>query len=135
SPAAKQNQPRSPNPQGRRILTMAVRLKPGAKILLTLIVVGGLGWAAYTYYWLPRQGSSSGGGFFSSASNSSGKKSVYKVALSEWPGHMAMVLGNGGLKTQPGSAAADEGLNLEVVFIEDPIRKNAALQSGDVDFV
>ncbi len=112
---------------------MAVRLKPGAKILLTLVVVGGIAWAAYTYYWLPRQSNSSGGSFF--ASNGSGKKSVYKVALSEWPGHMAMVIGNGGLKTQPGSAAADEGLNLEVVFIEDPIRKNAALQSGDVDFV
>ena len=112
---------------------MAVRLKPGAKILLTLLVVGGIGWAAYTYYWLPRQSNSSGGGAY--ASNSPGKKSVYKVALSEWPGHMAMVIGNGGLKTQPGSAAADEGLNLEIVFIEDPIRKNAALQSGDVDFV
>ena len=112
---------------------MAVRLKPGAKILLTLIVVGGIGWAAYTYYWLPRQSNRPGGS--ASASNAAGRKSVYKVALSEWPGHMAMVIGNGELKTQPGSAAADEGLNLEVVFIEDPIRKNAALQSGDVDFV
>ena len=112
---------------------MAVRLKPGAKILLSLIVAGGIGWAAYTYYWLPRQANQSSSG--SAARGGVARKSVYKVALSEWPGHMAMVIGNGGLKTQPGSAAAQEGLNLEVVFIEDPIRKNAALQSGDVDFV
>lgn len=114
---------------------MAVRLKPGAKILLTLLVVGGAGWAAYTYYWLPRQ---TGGGVTSGPASTAGgvaRKSTYKVALSEWPGHMALVIGNGGLKTEPGSAAAQEGINLEIVFLEDPIKKNAALQSGDVDFV
>ena len=111
---------------------MAVRLKPGAKILLTLVVVGGVGWAAYTYYWAPRQTSSSGA---SAKPTDSGRKSVYKVALSEWPGHMPLVIGNGGLKTEPGSAAAQEGIKLEVVFMEDPIRKNAALQSGEIDFV
>jgi NitT/TauT family transport system substrate-binding protein len=110
---------------------MAVRLKPGAKILLTLIVSGAVAWAAYTYYWLPRQnGTASGGGGETVA-----PKSTYKVALSEWPGHMPLVIGNGGLTTQPGSAAAQEGMNLEIVFLEDPIKKNAALQSGDVDFV
>jgi outer membrane protein OmpA-like peptidoglycan-associated protein/ABC-type nitrate/sulfonate/bicarbonate transport system substrate-binding protein len=57
------------------------------------------------------------------------------VALSEWPGHLALVLGNGGLTTQPGSAAAAEGLDLQIVFIEEPVKKNAALQAGNVDFV
>jgi NitT/TauT family transport system substrate-binding protein len=58
-----------------------------------------------------------------------------RVALSQWPGHMALVVGAGGLRTQPGSIAAREGLDLEIVFIEDAPSKNKALQSGDVDFV
>jgi outer membrane protein OmpA-like peptidoglycan-associated protein len=62
-------------------------------------------------------------------------KRPVRVALSQWPGHMALVLGAGGLKTQPGSIAAKEGLDLEIVFIEDAPSKNKALQNGDVDFV
>ena len=58
-----------------------------------------------------------------------------RVALSQWPGHMALVVGAGGLRTQPGSIAAKEGLDVEIVFIEDAPSKNRALQSGDVDFV
>jgi outer membrane protein OmpA-like peptidoglycan-associated protein/ABC-type nitrate/sulfonate/bicarbonate transport system substrate-binding protein len=58
-----------------------------------------------------------------------------KVALSQWPGHLALVVGNGGLKTQPGSAAAALGLDLEIVFIEDAPSKNKALQEGKVDAV
>ena len=58
-----------------------------------------------------------------------------RVALSQWPGHMALLVGAGGLKTQPGSIAALEGLNLEVQFIEDAPSKNEALRKGDVDFV
>src|SRR5437868_4665524 len=33
------------------------------------------------------------------------------VALSQWPGHLALVIGNGGLTTQRGSAAAAAGLD------------------------
>jgi NitT/TauT family transport system substrate-binding protein len=58
-----------------------------------------------------------------------------RIAISQWPGHMAFVLGAGGLRTQPGSIAAREGLDLEIVFIEDAPSKNKALQNGDVDFV
>ena len=57
------------------------------------------------------------------------------VALSQWPGHMALVVGNGGLTTQPGSAAAAEGLDLKIVFIEDAPSKNKALLDGKVDAV
>jgi outer membrane protein OmpA-like peptidoglycan-associated protein len=57
------------------------------------------------------------------------------VALSQWPGHLALVVGNGGLTTQPGSAAAAEGLDLKVVFIEDAPSKNKALQENKVDAV
>src|SRR6185369_983100 len=58
-----------------------------------------------------------------------------RVGLSQWPGHMALLFGAGGLKTQPGSIAAAEGLNLEIRFIEDAPTKNEALRKGEVDFV
>ena len=58
-----------------------------------------------------------------------------RVALSQWPGHMALLVAAGGLKTQPGSPAASLGLDLEIVFIEDAPSKNKALEKGDVDFV
>lgn len=58
-----------------------------------------------------------------------------RVALSQWPGHMALLVAAGGLTTQPGSIAASEGLNLEIRFIEDAPSKNQALRNGDVDFV
>jgi NitT/TauT family transport system substrate-binding protein len=57
------------------------------------------------------------------------------VALSEWPGHMPLVIANGGLTTTPGSAAASEGLDLKIVFIDDPLKKNKALLDGTVDAV
>ena len=57
------------------------------------------------------------------------------VALSQWPGHLALVVGNGGLTTQAGSAAAAEGLDLKIVFIEDAPSKNKALQDGKIDAV
>ena len=65
---------------------------------------------------------------------SPGRRTV-TVALSQWPGHLALVVGNGGLTTQPGSAAAAEGLDLKVVFIEDAPSKNKALVEGKVDAV
>jgi outer membrane protein OmpA-like peptidoglycan-associated protein/ABC-type nitrate/sulfonate/bicarbonate transport system substrate-binding protein len=63
-----------------------------------------------------------------------GRRAV-TVALSQWPGHLALVVGNGGLSTQPGSAAAAEGLDLNIVFIEDAPAKNKALQQRKVDAV
>jgi NitT/TauT family transport system substrate-binding protein len=57
------------------------------------------------------------------------------AALSQWPGHMALVVGNGGLTTQPGSPAAAEGLDLKITFIEDAAGKNKALIDNTVDFI
>ena len=58
-----------------------------------------------------------------------------RVAVSQWPGHMPILLATGGLRTQPGSPAARLGLDLEVVFIEDAPSKNRALEKDEVDFV
>lgn len=57
------------------------------------------------------------------------------VALSQWPGHLALVIGNGGLTTQRGSAAAAAGLDLDIQFIEDAPSKNKAFQEQKVDAV
>jgi NitT/TauT family transport system substrate-binding protein len=62
-------------------------------------------------------------------------KRPVRVGLSQWPGHLALVVGAGGLTTQPGSVAAAAGLNLEIKFLEDAATKNKALASGDVDFI
>ena len=64
---------------------------------------------------------------------SSRKPGQIIVALSEWPGHMPLVVGNGGLTTQPGSAATAEGLDLKIVFIDDPAKKTASLLDGSID--
>jgi NitT/TauT family transport system substrate-binding protein len=117
---------------------MATRLTPLSKILITLAVLGAVGTAIYKKTDLfqrlgaSQDGRTTGG---TATPSASGKRGAHKVALSQWPGHMALVIGNGGLTTQPGSAAAAEGLDLEVVFIEEPVKKNAALQAGNVDFV
>lgn len=58
-----------------------------------------------------------------------------RVGLSQWPGHLALVVGAGGLTTQPGSVAAAAGLQLEIEFLEDAASKNRALATGEVDFV
>jgi outer membrane protein OmpA-like peptidoglycan-associated protein len=58
-----------------------------------------------------------------------------RVAVSQWPGHMPILIATGGLRTQPGSPAAKLGLDLEVVFIEDAPSKNRALETDEVDFV
>ena len=130
-----------------------VKLKPAAKVMIILIL-GGIGYALWHFVISgmvnkdskkDEQAQVAKDG----AEGNTGKQGtdpkaiqpvkrpggVVKVALSEWPGHMPLVIGNGGLKTQGGSAAANEGLSLEIVFIEDPAKKNKALQTGEVDFV
>jgi NitT/TauT family transport system substrate-binding protein len=62
-------------------------------------------------------------------------KRPLRVAVSQWPGHMALVVAAGGLTTQPGSIAQQQGLDLEISFIEDAPSKNKALLDGDVDVV
>jgi NitT/TauT family transport system substrate-binding protein len=58
-----------------------------------------------------------------------------RVAVSQWPGHMPILLAAGGMKTEAGSPAHQLGLELEIVFIEDAPSKNKALQQGEIDFV
>lgn len=64
---------------------------------------------------------------------------VFKVCLSEWPGHMAGPIACGGKTTQPGSFCdtvtssfgGAPGIKIEFLFVEDPAAKRAALSNGD----
>jgi NitT/TauT family transport system substrate-binding protein len=123
----------------RREVTMA-RLTGLSKFLITLLVLGAVGTAAYKNRdFFQNDQDTRARGASPSASEGSGPRpassGVLKVALSEWPGHMPLVVGLGGLSTQPGSAAAAENLALQIVFMEEPVKKNSALQAGNVDFV
>jgi outer membrane protein OmpA-like peptidoglycan-associated protein/ABC-type nitrate/sulfonate/bicarbonate transport system substrate-binding protein len=118
-----------------------VKLTGLSKALLGLIVLGAGGLAVYKRWdrlGLARPGApaaTSATATAPPAPPAPARKGRLKAALSQWPGHMALVVGNGGLTTQPGSAAAALGLDLEIVFIEDAPSKNKALQKGEVDFV
>ena len=129
---------------------MNVRLTALSKFLITVLVLGAVGTVVYRKTDLfdevraKLSGAASPGASgapstpgapAASPGGGPGGKRPLRVALSQWPGHMPLVIGNGGLKTQPGSAAAGEGLDLEIVFIEEPAKKNEALQKGNVDFV
>jgi NitT/TauT family transport system substrate-binding protein len=48
---------------------------------------------------------------------------------------MPLVVANGGLTTQANSAVASEGMDLKIVFIDDPVKKNKALLDGTIDGV
>jgi NitT/TauT family transport system substrate-binding protein len=63
------------------------------------------------------------------------EKRPFRVAVSQWPGHMPLLIAAGGLTTQPDSPAAREGLEFEIVFIEDAPSKNKALLNDEIDAV
>jgi NitT/TauT family transport system substrate-binding protein len=114
------------------------KLSGTSKVLIVLIALGSLGAAALTHRerLLAALAGASAPTAESAVVVSGGrKKGEVMVALSEWPGHMALVIGNGGLTTQPGSAAAAAGLDLRIVFIEDAPSKNKALREGAVDAI
>jgi NitT/TauT family transport system substrate-binding protein len=118
-----------------------MKLTPLAKFLLAVVVLGSGGLGLYRRWDRLGFGSSASPAAGPAAAKAGGPAPVrarsgkVKVGLSQWPGHMALVVGNGGLTTQPGSAAAAEGLQMEIVFLEDATSKNKALQDGTVDFV
>src|SRR5204863_582029 len=117
------------------------KLTTASKVLIAAVVVAVARAAAYKHRdqlfssRLGEPGSSSPAPAGSAPVNHRRGDRPVTVALSQWPGHMALVVGNGGLTTQPGSAAAAEGLDLKVVFIEDAPSKNKALIEGKVDAV
>jgi outer membrane protein OmpA-like peptidoglycan-associated protein/ABC-type nitrate/sulfonate/bicarbonate transport system substrate-binding protein len=64
----------------------------------------------------------------------SGKRPM-TVVINQWPGLMPLVVGAGGLSTQPGSAAEAEGLDVKFVFFDDAATKNKMLREGTADVV
>jgi outer membrane protein OmpA-like peptidoglycan-associated protein/ABC-type nitrate/sulfonate/bicarbonate transport system substrate-binding protein len=118
------------------------KLTPLSKLLIGIILLGSLLVVLYRHRRLPGQSDPLGASTVQARAEalSPGPRAALgqrpaRVALSQWPGHMALVLAAGGLKTSPGSFAERAGLDLEIVFIEDAASKNKALQTGEVDFV
>src|SRR5689334_2248573 len=98
---------------------MASRLTPLSKALITVIVLGAVGAAVYRNKGSLEALVGQGGGASTVPApgvpgTSPSGKHTYRVALSQWPGHMPLVVAMGGLTTQPGSAAAAEGLDLAI---------------------
>jgi outer membrane protein OmpA-like peptidoglycan-associated protein/ABC-type nitrate/sulfonate/bicarbonate transport system substrate-binding protein len=116
---------------------MALRLKPATKLAIVLLVaVAAVYLRART--WIEPGVMASGAAVETrrgALTAGMRTQSRFKLALSEWPGHMPFVIGNGGLTTAPGSIAAEHGLDLEISFIEDATGKNQALREKRVDFV
>jgi outer membrane protein OmpA-like peptidoglycan-associated protein/ABC-type nitrate/sulfonate/bicarbonate transport system substrate-binding protein len=119
------------------------KLTPLSKLLIGIILLGSLLVVLYRHGRVPGRPEPAGTGTVQARAEALsplppraplGQRPV-RVALSQWPGHMALVVGAGGLKTSPGSFAERAGLALEIVFIEDAASKNKALQTGDIDFV
>jgi outer membrane protein OmpA-like peptidoglycan-associated protein/ABC-type nitrate/sulfonate/bicarbonate transport system substrate-binding protein len=110
-----------------------------AKAMLGLLVGGAVVAAFFTHGHRLKSLISGVGGTQATPATSAGVKQrppgQFVLGLCEWPGHMPFVLANGGLTTQPNSAVANEGLDLKIVFIEDPIKKNKALLDGTLDAV
>jgi len=119
------------------------KLTPLAKLMIAAILVASAVTAYRTHRgWFapagPEQvalGSQPATAAKAGAATTPAKARPLRIAVSQWPGHMPLVIAAGGLKTQPGSPAAREGLDFEVVFIEDAPSKNKALQQGEIDAV
>jgi outer membrane protein OmpA-like peptidoglycan-associated protein/ABC-type nitrate/sulfonate/bicarbonate transport system substrate-binding protein len=116
------------------------RLTATSKILITVILLGSAAGAAYTHRGDLRHLLASGPGP-DKAGSAPGKPAVVSakravtIGINQWPGLMPFVVAAGGLTTQPGSAAAAEGLDLRIVFVEDAPTKNKMLREGKVDAV
>jgi outer membrane protein OmpA-like peptidoglycan-associated protein len=117
------------------------RLTTLSRVLIAVILVGAAVAAAYTRRghlpWVSSTASSSstGGGDNALAPSVPGGKRPVTVVINQWPGLMPFVVGAGGLTTQPGSAAAAEGLDVRFVLVEDAPTKNKMLREGKADVV
>ncbi len=109
-----------------------------AKAMLGLLVGGALVAAAFTHGDRLKALIGSVGGKKPATTASPARErppGQIVIGLCEWPGQMPFVIANGGLTTQAGSAAASEGLDMKIVFIDDPVKKNQALLDGTIDVV
>lgn len=118
-----------------------MRLTKIAKVLIVLVILGAaiLGSHALGLFdGLLKQSSTASGGYKVSQGNSttaSSGKSSRKIVLTldEWIGWKSILDANGGLKTQPGSLMAKNGVDLEINVVNDATQSSTALIKGDVN--
>ena len=116
------------------------RLTTTTKVLIGAIVTSSLATAMYTRRaWLrdvlPQSVATVAGTPAEGQGVAVARSRPVTVVINQWPGLMPFVVGAGGLSTQPGSAAAAEGLDVSFVFIDDAATKNKALREGTADAV
>lgn len=117
---------------------MAKHLTKGAKrlgrILLIALVVGGIGYAAYTFI-KPGEGNEQTGGSNPIFGGSSKTKYDATMIVDTYTGWTPIVWGNGGCEGTDNSYFATEfGLKLKILFMDDFEACRAALKNGDADF-
>jgi NitT/TauT family transport system substrate-binding protein len=117
------------------------KLTPVAKLLIAgvFVVCGAVGYRTHKHRFVPvapeHAAATASSASKPAASAESRAARPFRIAVSQWPGHMPLLVAAGGLETQPDSPAAREGLKFEIVFIEDAPSKNKALIDGEIDAV
>lgn len=124
---------------------MAVKIERGGKILIFLVGIALVGYAAYKYGWLDL-GKLTGGGSRDSGGNvqkvntteplpvaATTDNPEIRVRLNVWVGCAAGLVANGGLNTQPDSIFDKKGLKVSFKIIDDWTDGATALATNNVD--
>jgi len=110
---------------------MAIKIEKGGKILIFLLGVGLIGYAANKYGWVD----------FSKLFGSKGKATAsgetnnVRVRVNIWVGCVGGLVANGGLDTVPGSIYDGKGLKVSFKIIDDWTEGAAALATDNVDIM
>src|SRR5258706_1546237 len=125
---------------------MAIKIERGGKILIFLLGVGLIGYAANKYGWIDFSK------LFGSKSKSpasdvkvdttkprpataSGETNNVRVRVNIWVGCVGGLVANGGLDTVPGSIYDGKGLKVSFKIIDDWTEGAAALATNNVDIM
>src|SRR5258708_40064443 len=125
---------------------MAIKIERGGKILIFLLGVGLLGYAANKYGWIDfsKLFGSKGGSPASDVkvdttkplpATASGETNIVRVRVNIWVGCVGGLVANGGLDTVPGSIYDGKGLKVSFKIIDDWTEGSAALATNNVDIM
>jgi NitT/TauT family transport system substrate-binding protein len=125
---------------------MAIKIERGGKILIFLLGVGLLGYAANKYGWIDfsKWFGSKGGSPASDVkvdttkplpATASGETNNVRVRVNIWVGCVGGLVANGGLDTVPGSIYDGKGLKVGFKIIDDWTEGSAALATNNVDIM
>ena len=125
---------------------MAIKIEKGGKILIFLLGIGLIGYAANKYGWIDFSK------WFGSKGNApksdvkvdttkplppttSGETNNVRIRVNIWVGCVGGLVANGGLDTVPGSIYDGKGLKVSFKIIDDWTEGSAALATNNVDIM